>query len=110
MRHQVRVSDKLYQSVCRETADRRIRKRVRREESSLHAEVLSCLPDSERAAFRIELDSLPFAHDAVFLPGEDMLRREIEAQKELFRLQMQDLELLESGGIAPRKPEKGEKR
>ena len=45
-----------------------------------------------------------------FLPDEDTLRREIEAQKELFRLQMQDLELLESGGIAPRKPEKGEKR
>ena len=45
-----------------------------------------------------------------FLPDEDTLRREIEAQKELFRLQMQDLDLLERGGIAPRKTEKGKKR
>ena len=35
-----------------------------------------------------------------YLPDEDILRREIEMQKELYRIQMQDIAELESNGVA----------
>ena len=44
-----------------------------------------------------------------YLPDEETLRREIEAQKELYRLQMHELGALDVGGNPKRKRAKGKK-
>ena len=45
-----------------------------------------------------------------YLPDEEILRREIEAQKELYRIQMQDFAELEVNGIVQSKPVRTKKK